>query len=233
VWQTFEGLNGEANTSASAILSVFTPASPQVLNAAGVLTSSQDTKVYIEKASAQLRVINSQNYPVVCRLVYFRVKKNIPISTYPTLSTLLADGTPTLTGLATGDFLTSNAAQRYLKWTKFKTKVLYTNRLLMFSVKQKLRKFTTGDIEGNIGFIGYRGMTGCILWVDGVPVEGASGGQVAPGPVAVEMTVAYKISYRTVDNSTNTSVLGTAYNTLPGFGNVVVPAFVDGPIIQE
>lgn len=232
VAQYFEGYNYE-NSVQQAFVHEITPLSPTLLNATGVITTGGDRKVFVEKGHINVRVMSNANIPVVLRLYRFKAKRDIQLDTYPALSNLLTDGA-SLGDISGGDPLTSNAAQRMLKFGKMKTKILYPGKLWIFTIKDKPRKFMSGDIEGNQSeLLYYKGLRAAFLFIDGVPTEAASGGAVALGPYSVQITHAHKVSWRNIEDSDNTSVKSVGWTTLSGFGSIVAPTTDVGTIKIE
>lgn len=233
--QIFDGYDFQTGNSGEMAVNNMDPGSPGLLLTGGVVSLGSDDKVFLESSIANARMFNNSNIPVVVRLVYYVVRKDIPATSYPDLETLLTDGAPQLTSIGGGDPLTSNAAQRYLKWTKMKKKILYPAKMMMWKCKGRGHRFISGDYDGDSSaYFNVKGNRGVLCFVDGIPIEGvgATANNVAISSWSVQITHAHKLTWRVAEENQNTSVISQNWPALTGEGDVVVPDTEVEPVTQ-
>lgn len=207
---------------------------PLDYNDMGVMSSGNASKVFVEKVVDTLRYFNNSNVPIFVRLVYAVVRRDIPFASYSDYITLLQDGAPMQVNLGHGNPLTSNAAQRYLRWIRTDNHVFNPGDVFSVVLENYCRRMMSGDIEGNTSFLSTRGSLVLLPFFDGIPIsDSLNSGLISTGPISFQETDAMEVHWRDVEDNAPTSVVSIAFPSVSGFGNVVEPKVdVDQPVLQ-
>lgn len=197
---------------------------PNDYNVMGVVTTGTDEKAFVEKIVSTDRYFNNSNVPLFVRIIYAYVRRDIPNDTYTTFNSLLQDGAPMQVNLAHGNPLTSNAAQRYLKWLRTDEYTLEGGKVMTVRLENYLKRSISGDYEGDISLLSIRGSLVAFVCFDSVPIsDSLNSGLIGTGPISLQYTGCDEVHWRDIENGTPTSVVAQAFPSLSGFGNVVEP----------
>lgn len=135
-------------------------------------TPLSDEKYFLRQQKLQMVWSTPDALPIMIRATYFFVRKNIAISEFSSLDSILIASSP---DISTGFTLptTSNTAQKYIKFGK--TKIFHLdrsrNRVITLRTPKYSSKKITREIEGNPNLLATPLTRGIIFQVYGSPVH--------------------------------------------------------------
>ena len=136
---------GALMAAINALLSTAQPAQP----------TTNNVKVFLRQYKTNGMVTNTGNCDVHLRIIRFKVRKLISSNDYGSINTLLQSGTPTLSALGYASLTTSQTAQRHLKFTTTKVKILRAGQTMRYKygIKYRAPKMITKDQEADSAYL--------------------------------------------------------------------------------
>lgn len=197
---------------------VCTPAS-----LAGLFTGV-DNKYYLRQQKITVYSYNNSNTAVFLKIHYMRPRKQIPISQFSNINSILTFG-----GIVTQTWLTSittsNNAQRWLKFGKIKTIMLKPGAYKRWSLKSPKygARLVNGEVEVNVAYLASHISKFAIVKVIPAPIiaatpNGAIGPFVEVGTTAAQYFVKHLVSEYTSFYQLGNNDPATFYTD-----NIVVP----------
>jgi len=208
---------------------VFTVGSPQDLSAvipAPVITN--DAKVYLRQNKKDY-YIHNQGPPGWLKITYFRVRRAINVSSYPTFINLLGAENITITNYA-APMTTGNPAQRYLKFGKTKLVKMLQGAIYHFKINLKFRAHAySTDVEGDTTYLATKITKGAIVhWiphptlrVNGLPASSYTG--LAPGPYQLDILEQEYTSYYNIGDNDPTSQMTSLSTPTGAICDIMMP----------
>jgi len=224
---------GDIMVGVTSGVQIYTVGAPQELNTIVPYPfNTTDGKVYLRQNKKDYFVRNN-SVPGWLRLVFFRVRRSAALANYATWLNLLGDQNITLSNWA-APLTTGNPAQRYLKFTKTKLKLLKQGACYHFKVNLKFKspRAISQDVEVDTTQLGTRITRGVIMqWIP-APVVNINDGAnptsytgMRPAPYELEILEQEYVSYYNLGENDPTVQMTSLVSPTGVLANQMLPGY--------